>query len=151
MNVFLLSPSQRILEWRKFRQNLNEFEEFQQLTETCKFWAQAPLQTYVLDWDQGSEWPTAWQLIHEGNFDTIVVSLLMEQTLILAGWNSSRLKLIFLKNTVIEDQMMILVVDNKWALNYSYGEVFDYTKIECDCTALVRYQVQNGIRLQITE
>ncbi len=149
MNMFLLPPLQRILEWRRFRQNLSNYEEFQQLIQTSKFWAQVPLQTYALDWDRAHTWPNAWQLIYEGNFDTIVVGILMEQTLILSGWDPKRLKLVYIKDTRIEDQMMILLIDNKWALNYSYQQVYDYQQIADDCTSLIEYQIYNGERIKV--
>ena len=149
MNIFLLPATQRILEWRKFRENISKLDETHQLKETCEFWANAPLQTYALDWDQAVNWPSAWQLIYEGNFDSIVVALLMEQTLILVGWDPQRLQLIYLRNAKISDQMMILLVDGKWALNYSVHEVYDFSKIKDDCILLVKYQMQDGTRIEL--
>jgi hypothetical protein len=149
MNMFFLPSTQRILEWRKFRQTLGDLSESEQLTEICKFWANAPLTTYALDWDAPESWPTAWQLISEGNFDSIVIAYLMEQTLILAGWDPSRMKLAYLHNNSIADQMMVVLVDDKWLLNYSIGEVYDYTKIKNDCVLMVKYQIREGKRVQL--
>ena len=147
--MFLLSPWQRILAWRSFRNSLSDYDESTQLQRICEFWAQVPLQTFVLDWDQEPSWPSAWQLIHEGNFDSIAVSILMEQTLILSGWNPERLKLMYVKDIKREDQMMILLIDDRLALNYSYKEVFDFTKVKDNCIALVKYQFRNGKRIEI--
>jgi hypothetical protein len=149
MNIFLLSATQRILEWRKFRSSLNNLPELEQLNQVSKFWASAPLTVYALDWDQPNTWPSAWQLISEGNFDSIVIAYLMEQTLILAGWDPARLQLIYLRNAKISDQMMIVLIDNLWALNYSVGEVFDYSKIKTDSILMVKYQMRDGKRVQL--
>jgi hypothetical protein len=149
MNIFLLSATQRILEWRKFRYSLHALPELIQLEEICKFWANAPLTTYALDWDRPDKWPSAWQLISEGNFDAIVVAYLMEQTLILANWDPKRVQLIYLHNPKNSEQTMIVLVDDRWALNYSIGEVFDYSEIKDDCVAVVKYQIQDGKRTEL--
>jgi hypothetical protein len=143
MNFFLLSGSQRILAWRQFRSALQGLSELQQLDEVAKFWGDAPLQTYVVDWDKAHEWPCAWQLIHDGDFDSNIIALLMEQTLILVGWNPERLKLMYVKDSAIEEQMMILVIDERWVLNYSYYEVFELSKIQNHFTIYIKYQSQD--------
>ena len=137
------------MKWREFRNKLSNFNEFEQLQLTADFWAKVPLQTYVIDWDKSKKWLTAWELIHEGNFDTNVIGLLMEQTLILTGWEPDRLKLMYVKDTKIEDQMMILLVDDKWVLNYSYKEVFDYDRIKPNFVVFIRYQIKNNERIEL--
>lgn len=145
--MFLLSPFQRILLWRDFRSTLYDLDELDKLNAVAEFWSKLPLVTYVIDWHQPQTWPTCWQLLHDGYFDTCAVAYLMEQTLILIGWDPSRLKLLYIKNTKIEEQMMTLLIDDKWALNYSYGEVFDFCKIKNDCLILATYQVVDGKRI----
>jgi hypothetical protein len=144
MNFYLLSGSDRILAWRKFRQSLQNLPETDQLSRIARFWGDAPLQTYVIDWDKSNEWPSAWQLVHDGDFDSNVVAILMEQTLILLGWNPERLNLMFIKDSVIEEQMMILVIDNTRVLNYSYYEVFELEQVKNNYSIYVRYKTHNG-------
>jgi hypothetical protein len=144
MNFFLLSGSERILAWRKFRQSVANLNELEQLSLIAKFWGDAPLQTYVLDWDRSEEWPSAWQLLHDGNFDSNVIAILMEQTLILLGWSPERLKLQYIKDVVIEEQLMILIIDNLWVLNYSYYEVFELEKIKNNFSVYAKYQTHNA-------
>lgn len=149
LNFYNLSPTQRILKWRELRASLTNKDEFNQLLATAEFWADAPLQTFVLDWDQIEKWPTAWELLYEGNFDTNVVAILMEQTLVLSGWDNARFKLMYIKDTKIEAQMMTLLVDDKWILNYSLREVFDYTRIKHHCLTYIKYQILQNKRIEI--
>jgi hypothetical protein len=59
------------------------------------------------------------------------------------------MKLAYLHNNSIADQMMVVLVDDKWLLNYSIGEVYDYTKIKNDCVLMVKYQIREGKRVQL--
>lgn len=140
MNPFLLSPSERLAEWRLFRVSLSELEESEQLARLAVWMSRAPMSNHVLDVDSPNLWPGPWELLNEGDFDNTAVAYLMEQTLLLAGWNPDRLRLHFIRNKALQEQLMILLVDDKWALNYSHAEVFNFDKIRSDCAYLVSYQ-----------
>lgn len=142
MNPFLLPPSERLAEWRKFRKSLEGMNDLDQLLKVAKWCAQAPLVTYVLEYDQPSTWPNAWELINEGMFCRTAVAYLMEQSLLMLGWDASRLRLSFVKAE--DDQMMVLVADQKWVLNYSLGELFNFDNVRQDCAILATYQAVDG-------
>jgi hypothetical protein len=144
MNPFLLPPSERLAEWRKFRKSLEGMTEIDQLLKVAQWGAMVPLVTYVLDYDDTSEWPTAWELINEGMFCRTAVAYMMEQTLIMLKWDPARLKLSFVRNSEEQDQMMVLRVDDTWVLNYSLGELFNFDNVVQDCALLVTYQAVDG-------
>jgi len=145
MNIFLLDPSTRILEWRKFRLSLKDKTEIEQLEAVAKFWSNAPLQTYSIDYDNPSSWPTPWELIHEGGLCRTAIAYLMEQTLLMAGWSAERVQLNFIKDNELQDQMMVVMIDDKWVLNFSIGQVFNFDNHRDTSAVLLKYKTtENG-------
>jgi hypothetical protein len=140
MNPFFLSQEERILAWRSFRQNLEGKPETEQLENIAEWFGQAPLSTFVLDFDRPDTWITPWEIMSEGDFCTTAIAYMMEQTLLLLGWAPERLRLIYVRNMQIQDQMMILLVDDKYALNYEHKAVFNFDNDRSDCAYLVAYQ-----------
>lgn len=131
MNPFLKPKSQRLQSWREFRNYLNsDMSDLEQLEEIVKWWSQCPLSSRTLDPYAPATWPTGWELVHQGDFCTSAIALGMEQTLLLRNgrWNSDRVKLVLI-NDNDEDIYLAVLVDNKWILNYSHGEIFDISSI----------------------
>jgi hypothetical protein len=149
MDFFNLSPTERILDWRNFRKLLKNKTEMEQLDLTVKYWANVPLSTFSIDWDHPEIWSTPWEMIYEFDLDGNAVAYLMEQTLILSGWDSKRIELSYIKDTKYEEQTMVVIVDNKYLLNYSVGEVFDLDRIKNNCIFLVRYQFINNQHIEV--
>ena len=141
MNPFLLPPSERLSAWRVFRQTLESMEEMDQLKAVSAWVDQAPLTTYVLDYDNPSAWASPWELINRGDFDDVAKAYLMMQTLRLAGWNHERLFLHYVRNSSQSFQTMMLLVDNTWALNYQHSCVVKIDKERPDCAYLISYRV----------
>ena len=144
MNPFLLSSSERLAAWREFRAVLKQQSESDQLAGLAKWAGQIPVITYSIDFDNPQSWPTPWELIHENRFCPTAVAYLMEQTLIMLDWDTSRLKLVYIKNTDDQEQKMILVVDDSWALNYSIGELFNFDTIRSGSALLATYRAVEG-------
>ena len=140
MNPFLLSPSERLSEWRDFRASIQNMGDLDQLLKVARWGGQAPLCNYSMDWDNPKSWLTPWELIHEGTFCPTAVAYLMEQTLLMAGWDSSRLRLIYIKNQEEGVEKLLLLVDDAWVLNYSIGEVFNFDNIRSGSALLATYQ-----------
>lgn len=141
MNPFLLPPSERLAEWRTFRLALPAFEEMEQLKMVARWVAQAPTSNYVLDYNDTASWPGPWELLNVGDFDDTAKAYLMEQTLIMAGWAPQRFRLHYVRNQSASMETMVLLVDNKWALNYLHAEVLNFDIERADCAYLVSYQV----------
>lgn len=138
MNVFLQSPDDRLRHWKDFRKSIAGKDEATQLQEVANFWGKAPLVTCAFDWTAPvKDWRTPWEMIHDGYFCRNGVALLMAHTLLLTGkWTTDRLKLYMIRDLVISDQCIMLVVDNQWLLNYSIGQVVDLSSITQHCEFL---------------
>lgn len=143
MNPFLLSPSERLAEWRTFRLGLPAFEEMEQLKMVARWVSQAPTSKYVLDYNDTASWPGPWDLLNQGDFDDTAKAYLMEQTLIMAGWAPERFRLHYVRNHNASMETMVLLVDNKWALNYLHADVLNFDIERLDCAYLVSYQVDS--------
>lgn len=125
MNPFLLTPRERLADWKKLRETLSTHPEREQLDMVAKYWAQAPVATFAYDADDPSSWPTAWEMISEGDWCRNSVAIGMEFTLRLSGWDAERLKLIHWHDFDLSDRILVLQVDAKYLLNFEYGEVVD--------------------------
>jgi hypothetical protein len=143
MNPFLNPASERLSEWRNFRASIKDMTDLDQLLKVANWCSQAPLCNYSMDWDNPKSWPTPWQLIHEGIFCPTAVAYLMEQTLLMAGWSSERLRLIYVKNSEEQVEKMLLLVDDEWVLNYAHGEVFNFDNIRSGSALLATYQAMD--------
>jgi len=141
MNPFLLPPAERLAEWREFRLSLNQMDELEQLKQVAIWVAQAPTSTYVLDYNDATTWPGPWELLNQGDFDDTAKAYLMEQTLIMIGWQADRLRLRYVRNRSASMETMILLVDGKWALNYFHAEVINFDTEHQNCAYLVSYRV----------
>lgn len=141
MNPFLLTPSELLAEWREFRTALAGEGDMEQLKAVATWVAQAPTSTWVLDFDNPTSWPGPWELLNQGDFDDVAKAYLMEQTLYLLGWSPERMRLVMVRNQEASFQTMILLIDNKWALNYSHAEVFNFDTERQNCVTLVSYRV----------
>lgn len=141
MNPFLLPPSERLAEWREFRTTLDGIGDMEQLKAVSAWVSQAPTSTYVLDYDDPASWEGPWDLLHRGDFDDVAKAYLMEQTLYMLGWAPERMKLVMIRNQEASVQTMILLIDNKWALNYIHADVFNFDTERQNCVTLVSYRV----------
>ena len=124
INPFLLSPTERLSDWRLFRQSLMALPEQQQLTAVARYWSQAPLSRINYDPDQC---PTIWQMLHANQWSRDTVAIGMEATLRLAGMAASRMTLRLIRDA--SDELLILVIDDTWALNYDWGSLRPYSMI----------------------
>lgn len=122
MSVFLLSKREQILKWREFRLDLPKFTEEDQLQLVVNYWSKAPIITFAIDWYE-KNFPTPWEIINEGYYDSNYIAFLMKETLVNSGWDSSRIKMCFVKTKDNDYEGMVLIIDNNYLLNYSYGEV----------------------------
>jgi len=116
MNPFLKSPEDRLKSWKNLRAELLKMNEEDQLTQLIKYWSQCPLSMHSFDWTDPDTWETPWEMLYHCNIDRNSIAYLMEQTLIIDGWDENRFKLLMYKDTL--EQILILLIDDSIVLNY---------------------------------
>ena len=130
MNPFLLPPAERLADWKQFRNGLPTFNEDHQRAAVAAYWAQAPLLTIAYDLDRCQDWPTIWEMIHANQWCRKTVAIGMEATLRLAGMAIERLTLRLIHDRSIQDVILLLAVDDDWALNYDWGSCCRYPQTD---------------------
>jgi len=130
MNTFLLPEKDRLLSWREHRNTLAKLEDTEKFKALTRWWATAPICAYSIDADDTKNWPTPWELLNEGVFCTSGIAYMMAATLLLSGFDRSRLSMPFIKGQ--DDERLVVLIDDQIVLNYSYGEVFDWDEIRDD-------------------
>lgn len=148
-NPFLLGPRQLNQSWRDLRASLTaDLSDTDHLNLVAKFWSMAPLSSPFTDWDNPQSWPTAWELINDNDFDSSLVALAMEYTLLLAAdkrWTEARLELRLITFVDRSRQDLILSADKNFMLNYSHGKVIELSDVARDFVINQRYGYSNRI------
>jgi len=128
-NPFINGHKHLTTAWKTLRAELTtDATDTEQLDRVAKFWSLAPLTTRVLDWDNPTNWPDAWNLMYQNNFDESAVSLGMFYSLIYATdnrWNADRLQLQLITHRQKSFQSIILEIDGHRLLNLEYNLVIE--------------------------
>lgn len=144
MNPFLADANTRIAEWRKLRDSIATLPLEEQLKQIAKWWAQCPIENWVIDSENTSEWPKPWELLSDNHYCNTTIAYLMAQTLVLVHDDPPpfNIKLWYIQTD--SDQWMCLVVDNKWLLNYSHSEVVNVVPLQKEFTVKYAYEYVDG-------
>jgi len=126
MNPFLLAPRERMADWKHLREALTKLDKPAQLERVAHYWSQAPLLKHAYDAFELDHVPGPWEMINEGDWCRDSVAVGMEFTLRLSGWSADAMKLLFIRDYDLSDQMLVLKIETGETLNYSTGEVTDY-------------------------
>lgn len=124
LNPFLLSPDERLVNWKNFRKSIVEFSDEEKFQAVVDYWSRAPLQNIAYDIEDVENFPTPWEMVHAGDWCRNSIAIGMEFTLRMAGIDASRLELRMIIDPTISDMMLTVVVDNKYILNYDWGNVY---------------------------
>lgn len=152
-SIFIGHPTSLMGCWKQLRTeltvNLTDLEQLQLVNE---FWRHAPIQKYVINWDDPISWPDPWNLMHELDFDESSVALGMFYTLYLGfdqRWTSDRMTLMLINDRVRSMQKIILDLDGKWLLNYEYGTIVDRLNVPKTFTVQQRYTYNGKIHSMV--
>lgn len=131
MNPFLMSKEDRLHAWREFRmQSLDqEMTDIEHLESVVNWWSSAPIVNRLLDPYDCIGWPTGWELVYGGDVCKSSRALGMEQTLLLRDgrWAEDRTKLLLVDDS--EDIYLVLLVDDRYLLNYKHNHVVELDEI----------------------
>lgn len=127
------SKMDQLVKWKEFRDYLGTIEDdFVKFDKTMKYWQNAPFSKFVINWND--KFPTPWEVINEGYYDSILIAFMIKQTLVFSGVKEDRIKLCYSRNADFEG--MIVVIDNKHLINYSHDEILDYENYKNNFTFL---------------
>lgn len=138
-NVWQLNPDERLKEWRSFRNSLCEQDLKQQLEQVVDWWKNTPLGSRQLDIYDATEWNDPWELLHKGDFDENSIALGMAYSLQLIDVDT---QLLLVQNRKNHTLNLIVLVDEQYILNYTYGSIDKVDVLE-DCEILQRWSTKN--------
>lgn len=99
-----------------------------QLEAVSDYWSNLPNSKLTIDPENPQSWGTIWEMVRDGQWCQNSIAVGMEATLRLAGWSSDRLQIRHIIDQNISEQVMVVRVDARIALNYEFGRVVDYPK-----------------------
>jgi len=126
--VFDSHGTQRLAEWKRFRESLETSDT--PLEDVAEFWGHAPFVSCYLNPNNPTEWPDPWHLVLDSRLDELAIALGMLYTI--------KLTQRFMKaNCEIHTSMLpnekapkyFLVVDHSKVLNLEYKNVVDFDKL----------------------
>ncbi len=137
--ISLNSGDDRLASWKELRRSLADLDEADALARVAEYWGCAPVSNFSYNPEMPEDWPSAWEMVSRGEWCRNMLAVAIEFTLRLAGWDASRLKLIYLRDYDISEELLILKIDDKYALNYSVGQVVDYPQTEQVITGIWQF------------
>jgi hypothetical protein len=137
--VSLSSGQDRLASWKELRHSITDLPEAEALSAVAEYWGQCPLSNFSYNPESPEDWLPAWEMISRGDWCRQMVAVAMEMTLRLAGWDASRLKLVYLRDYSISEELLILKIDGDYALNYIVGQVVEYPKTEQIITGIWQF------------
>lgn len=139
----MLSPDDRLREWRSFRKQISTLGTEQQLESVIAWWKMAPLGTRVIDIYNSNDWPDPWELIHKGEFDENAIALGMAYSIQLL---EKQTELCLLQDRADHFLGLIVLVDKTHILNYTYGIVEEATKVLSKAEIVQSWDVEDLIK-----
>ena len=140
MNPFMLPAPERISAWGVFRDSLPALPEDEQINKVAEFWSQCPYSNWTLDPDNPKEWLSVWEMLHEGEYCRNAIAVGMEATLRWSGWDASRLEMVMIRNITDNDRFLVVKIDGKYVINYSYAETKNLSDVEHGIQVLYSYR-----------
>lgn len=147
MKPYFLPPDERIRDWREIRDSLiSDQTDQEQLLLVLNYWQQFPTVSYFLNPDEPETWPSPWEIIYKGDLCNSSYAYMMEQTLLLGDsrWSPDRFQLLYIDDKEKSMATIILVVDDKYVLNYSQNEIINFDIIKKCC--IIQHKYSRSLR-----
>lgn len=130
-------PSKRLAMWRDFRKSLDSNDILAVCETVVDWWQSAPLVNIAIDPVDSSRWPTAWEMLHQGDFCEDSLALGMGYTIHYANPNVKN-ELVYITHTEEQFQRLCVQIDNKYLLNFRRGVI---STLPIDDACIVNYRV----------
>jgi hypothetical protein len=120
MNPFVSDYKTRLHAWKQLRIAIAQTPDAAQAIDVClAFWRQAPLQNHVMNCDDETTWPTAWEMIKQNDYCTHMHSLGIAETLRLSDERWQHIHLCYLRDREAQVEKMVCVTEH-WVLNHGH-------------------------------
>ena len=116
------SPRVRLSNWRSFRKGLDTNNVYDVCRTVLEWWKMAPLSARTIDPVHSNTWPTPWEMLHSGEYCEDSLALGMGYTVYYAN-SSIDNELLYIYDKQKSIHRLCCLVDKKYLLNYSYGEI----------------------------
>ena len=134
--VFNLHDNDRLTAWKQFRATLETSNT--PFEDVASFWSSAPFVSPYLNPQNPTEWPDPWTLIVNGHFDELAIVVGMLYTIKLTQrFMNSQLEIHTSTSPEEKDPIYMLIIDNKYVINYEYRTVSSINVLEKIQTSLV--------------
>lgn len=121
------SPSVRLGQWREFRHSLDT----DSVEDVCKtvvaWWLSAPTVSMTIDPVNSEHWPTAWEMLHHGNFCDNSLALGMSYTIYYANQNISN-ELVYIIDRDLCVERLCALIDDKHLLNLEHSAISTFPR-----------------------
>ena len=132
------SPSKRLAMWRQFRKSLDTNDILQVCNTVVRWWQTAPLVSIAIDPVNSAQWPTPWEMLHQGDFCEDSLALGMSYTIFYANPDIDN-RLVYITCMEKSFQRLCALIDNKYLLNYERGVI---STLPTDESCTVSYSVK---------
>lgn len=132
--MFDLHGTERLTEWKKFRDSLEDSKDpFQDVLD---LWTRAPFVSSFLNPRDPSTWPDPWHLVLDNRLDNLAIVLGILYTLKLTRRFMDSKYEIHMSIVDDKDPLYFLVIENR-VLNYVYGSVVGLDSVKAQCSEIV--------------
>lgn len=130
------SPSKRLSMWRDFRNGLDKTNTLDVCNTVVQWWRSAPLVNIAIDPVTPDQWPTPWEMLHQGDFCDNSLALGMAYTIYYANPDIKN-ELLYVTCIGKSFQRLCTLIDNKHLLNFDHGCI---STLPDDKTCFVNYR-----------
>ena len=124
--------------WRDFRKSLDTNNIFDVCNIVIAWWQSAPLVSIAIDPVNSSQWPTPWEMLHQGDFCEDSLALGMSYTIYYANPDIKN-ELLYITCRKKSLQRLCALIDNKYLLNFEHGVI---STLPADETCTVNYRTK---------
>lgn len=126
-NPCLLSPAERLKDWKKFRTSI--FNSTNPERQVIDWWSLLPFINISIDIYNSKNWPNPWELVYYGEYCKSSISLGIAYTLILINksWRN-RIKILLIDDSL--EIFLVVLIDDKYLLNYNYREIVNIKTLD---------------------
>jgi hypothetical protein len=147
LTVWYGTTTEKILSWRQLRQQLADKNLEEIINEVNNWWTYSPWVKSTINPYKPDSWPTPWELLDRGEFCRSAIALGQAYTLKLILEPSILTELWLINNFSEKEIHLVPVIDQKWMLNYTLGQVF--TTDKCQFEVLSKTSVNELTHIKI--